>query len=206
MFFVYLTICFFLGSFPGAHIVSSLQGVDIKKTGSGNAGATNVLRSVGWKSGLIVMILDIAKGIAPFYITSFFSYGEIPINHEWIPLLGGFFSILGHIFNPFLKFNGGKGIATSVGVYLYLLPVPCLLSGLVGILMVYWKKIASLGSIVGFFFLPIFYVLYTGENYSSKILILVILNFVLVLFTHRQNIKRIIDGTELSFKNKTNAN
>lgn len=63
---------FFLGSFPSAHIVSSIQGVDIKKTGSGNAGATNVLRSVGWKSGLIVMILDIAKGIAPFYLSLFF--------------------------------------------------------------------------------------------------------------------------------------
>ena len=76
MLFVYLTICFFLGSFPSAHIVSSLQGVDIKRTGSGNAGATNVLRSVGWKSGLIVMILDIAKGIAPFFIYPYFSVGE----------------------------------------------------------------------------------------------------------------------------------
>jgi acyl phosphate:glycerol-3-phosphate acyltransferase len=205
MYFVYLTICFFLGSFPSAHIISSIQGVDIKKTGSGNAGATNVLRSVGWKSGLIVMILDIAKGIIPFVIYPYFFNGEISMNSEWIFLLGGFLSILGHIFNPFFKFNGGKGIATSVGVYLYLLPVPCLMSGIIGLIIIYWKRIASIGSIVGFFLLPIFYYLYMGESYSPKVLLFVIVNFLLVLFTHRQNIKRIIDGTELSFKNKTNV-
>lgn len=206
MLFAYLILSFLLGSFPSAHIVSSLQGVDIKKAGSGNAGATNVLRSVGWKSGLIVLIFDVAKGIAPFFIYSFFSIQETFIDLEWIPLLGGLTSILGHIFSPFLKFNGGKGIATSVGVYLYLLPIPCILSGILGALILYWKKIASLGSIVGFFFLPIFYLIYMGNAYSSKILILVIFNFFLVLFTHSKNIKRIIDGTELSFKNKSNGN
>lgn len=206
MLFVYLTICFFLGSFPSAHIVSSMQGVDIKKTGSGNAGATNVLRSVGWKSGLIVMILDIAKGIAPFFIHPYFSIGETFLSPEWIPLLGGFTSILGHIFNPFLKFDGGKGIATSVGVYLYLLPIPCILSGLIGLGIIYWKRMASLGSIVGFFLLPIIYVIYMGNSFSPKVLLFVVVNFLLVLYTHRQNIKRIIDGTELSFKNKSNGN
>lgn len=205
MLILFFLVSFLIGSFPSAHIVSSLQGVDIKKAGSGNAGATNVLRSVGWKSGVIVMIFDIVKGILPFWLFSYFQIEPAIIQVEWIPMMGGFLAVLGHIFNPFMKFNGGKGIATSVGLYLYLLPIPCLMSALVGAIVLYWKKIASLGSILGFFFLPIFYVIYAGENFSSKILSLVILNFILVLFTHRQNIKRIIDGTELSFKNKSNG-
>lgn len=204
--FIFLIISFLLGSFPSAHIVSSLQGIDIKKSGSGNPGATNVLRSVGWKSGLIVLIFDVGKGILPFFLFPFFSIQSSFIDKEWILLLGGVFSILGHIFSPFLGWNGGKGIATSIGVYLYLLPIPCLISGLLGLLIVYWKKIASLGSIIGFFFLPIFYVLYEREAYSPKLLALVVFNFFLVLFTHNQNIKRIIDGTELKFKNKSNVN
>lgn len=194
-----------IGAFPSAHIISSLQGVDIKKTGSGNAGATNVLRSVGWKSGVTVMILDVVKGILPFWFYPYFQVDAVILQAEWIPMLGGFLAVLGHIFNPFMKFNGGKGIATSVGLYLYLLPIPCLMSAVVGAVILYWKKIASLGSIVGFFFLPIFYIVYTWEGFSPKILSLVIVNFFLVLFTHRQNIKRIIDGTELSFKNKSNG-
>ncbi len=194
-----------IGAFPSAHIISSLQGVDIKKTGSGNAGATNVLRSVGWKSGVTVMILDVVKGILPFWLYPYFQVDAVILQAEWIPMLGGFLAVLGHIFNPFMKFNGGKGIATSVGLYLYLLPIPCLMSAVVGAVILYWKKIASLGSIVGFFFLPIFYIVYTWENFSPKILSLVIVNFFLVLYTHRQNIKRIIDGTELSFKNKSNG-
>lgn len=205
MLVLFFIISFLIGSFPSAHIVSSLQGVDIKKSGSGNAGATNVLRSVGWKSGVIVLIFDVVKGILPFWIFPYFSISESFLSPEWIPMLGGFLSILGHIFSPFMKFNGGKGIATSVGLYLYLLPIPCLMSGVLGGVILYWKKIASLGSIVGFFFLPIFYIGYMRESYSPRVLSLVILNFFLVLFTHRQNIKRIIDGTELSFKNKSNG-
>ncbi|MBP9886662.1 MAG: glycerol-3-phosphate 1-O-acyltransferase PlsY [Leptospiraceae bacterium] len=202
---LFFILSFLIGAFPSAHIISSLQGVDIKKTGSGNAGATNVLRSVGWKSGVTVMILDVVKGILPFWFYPYFQVDAVILQAEWIPMLGGFLAVLGHIFNPFMKFNGGKGIATSVGLYLYLLPIPCLMSAVVGAVILYWKKIASLGSIVGFFFLPIFYIVYTWEGFSPKILSLVIVNFFLVLFTHRQNIKRIIDGTELSFKNKSNG-
>jgi len=202
---VFFILSFFIGAFPSAHIISSLQGVDIKKTGSGNAGATNVLRTVGWKSGVTVMILDVAKGILPFFIFPYFTITDSLLPIEWVPMSGGFLAVLGHIFNPFMKFNGGKGIATSVGLYLYLLPIPCLMSAVVGAIVLYWKKIASLGSILGFFFLPIFYIGYMRENFSPKILSLVIVNFFLVLYTHRQNIKRIIDGTELSFKNKSNG-
>jgi glycerol-3-phosphate acyltransferase PlsY len=205
MLFLYFAVSFLMGSFPSAHIVCSLQGIDIKKMGSGNAGATNVLRSIGWKSGLIVLIFDILKGLLPFLIFPYFEVQNTILEFEWIPMLGGLFSIFGHVFNPFLKFNGGKGIATSIGVYLYLLPVPCLMSAALGCLILYWKKIASLGSILGFFFLPIFYLVYARDNYSPKVLSLVIFNFFLVLFTHRQNIKRIIDGKELSFKNKLNG-
>ncbi len=203
MFFI---LSFFIGSFPSAHIISSLQGVDIKKAGSGNAGATNVLRSVGWKSGILVLILDVGKGILPFLLYPFFSEEKSLLNADWIPIIGGFLAVLGHIFNPFMKFDGGKGIATSVGLYLYILPIPCIMSGILGAIILYWKKIASLGSIVGFFFLPIFYLIYMGDSFSPKVLSLVIINFFLVLFTHRQNLKRIIDGTELSFKNKSNGN
>ena len=204
--FIFLFISFLLGSFPSAHIVSKMQGIDIKKMGSGNPGATNVLRSVGWKSGFIVLIIDVGKGILPFFLFPLFSIESAFLEKEWILLLGGVFSILGHIFSPFLGFQGGKGIATSIGIYLYLLPIPCLMSAVLGLIVVYWKKIASLGSIAGFFFLPIFYRLYEGDNYSSKLFILVVFNFFLVLFTHHENIKRIIDGTELKFKNKTNVN
>ncbi|MBK8394053.1 MAG: glycerol-3-phosphate 1-O-acyltransferase PlsY [Leptospiraceae bacterium] len=203
---VFFILSFFIGSFPSAHIISSLQGVDIKKAGSGNAGATNVLRSVGWKSGILVLILDVGKGILPFLLYPFFSEEKSLLNADWIPIIGGFLAVLGHIFNPFMKFDGGKGIATSVGLYLYILPIPCIMSGILGAIILYWKKIASLGSIVGFFFLPIFYLIYMGDSFSPKVLSLVIINFFLVLFTHRQNLKRIIDGTELSFKNKSNGN
>ena len=202
----YFMICFFIGSIPFAYLISKIKGINIKEVGSGNSGATNVLRTVGWKEALLVMLLDIGKGYLAVFLFNFFESSIISesfeMNKHEYAAIGGFIAVFGHIFSPFLKFNGGKGVATSIGIYLHLAPLTCLASCFVALLIIYFSKKASLGTILGILTLPIFLLLIeSNHNSLSFVIKIMLLNIVLILFTHRENIKRIIDGTELKIKN-----
>lgn len=197
----YFLICFLLGSIPTAHLVAKTKGIDIKKVGSGNSGATNVLRSVGAKEGFLVMLVDILKGFLSVYISKYFFLENNYFSVFQVSALGGFVSILGHIFSPFLKFKGGKGVATSIGIYLHLIPISCFASILLALLIIFIKKKASIGTLLGLVALPFFCFLLERNHPEFGFLIkLVLFTILLVLYTHRDNLKRIINGEELSIK------
>lgn len=120
---IFALFSFISGSIPfGYWIALRFAGVDIRKLGSKNIGATNVGRLIGWKFGFVVLALDITKGMLPVYLSSVYvPEGGIPFQ-----LLCGVCAVLGHMFSPFLGFRGGKGVATTFGVFLVLTPIACL--------------------------------------------------------------------------------
>ena len=205
-----LLVSYLLGSIPNALIISKLcKGIDIREHGSKNMGATNVLRVLGFKYGLIVFLLDALKAgliIALFQLGIFDKeiYGNIH------PLTYGLFAVIGHLFPIFAKFKGGKGVACSAGIicsYAPLIAIPTLLTFLIVVLI---TKYVSLGSILAVTASVIFSIIIPLLRYKSvdsiDWILVAVCSIVLVIFiiTHRNNIKRLIKGEEskISLKNK----
>lgn len=178
---------YFLGSIPFGFIVAKIKGYDIKEKGSGNIGATNVFRVIGKKEGILVFILDVLKGFIPVLYFSKIS----PV----VGIFGVLGAVLGHVTTPFLKFKGGKGIATGFGSILALMPVPGLSSFGVWIFFTLTTRRVSAGSLMASLALPIFYFFFT-EPVLKPVLIIACLITVLVFITHRENIKRLLRGEE----------
>jgi len=186
--FYYFLLSYLIGSIPFGYIICKIfKNIDIRKFGSGNIGATNVYRICGLKFGLSVLILDILKGFIPVYI------GKILKFSNFLLLTGGIFSILGHSFSIFLKGKGGKGVSTSFGVVIGLFPLPAFFSFILWFLIVFSTKYVSLGSILGALFLPFFVYIFTKDIFLSSIGILI---FLFILYTHRENIKRLLNKKE----------
>ncbi|MCX7917967.1 MAG: glycerol-3-phosphate 1-O-acyltransferase PlsY [bacterium] len=186
--FFYLILSYLTGSIPFGYLICKLiKKIDIRQYGSGNIGATNVYRVCGWKLGILVLIFDILKGFIPVFV------GKICKFSNPIIFGGGILSILGHSFSLFLKGKGGKGVATSFGVIIGLLPIPALLSFLTWIIVVFLTKYVSLGSIAGAFFLPFFTFFYTKDPFLLWISIFI---FILIVYTHRKNINRFFNKKE----------
>ncbi|MCP4705865.1 MAG: glycerol-3-phosphate 1-O-acyltransferase PlsY, partial [candidate division Zixibacteria bacterium] len=160
-----ILLAYLLGSIPFGLVIARLYGVsDIRSVGSGNIGATNVMRSVGKFPALLVTILDITKGTIPVIIAGVFG-GQLLGDIEYLKLTAGLFAILGHVFPIFLMFKGGKGINTAFGVFITLLTVPTLIGVGVFILSVFISKFVSLGSILSSMSLSIsVYILNTLNN------------------------------------------
>ncbi|HKL12024.1 MAG TPA: glycerol-3-phosphate 1-O-acyltransferase PlsY, partial [Halanaerobiales bacterium] len=166
-------------------------GKDIRNFGSGNVGATNVARVAGYKVGLLVAILDIAKGYVAVLIAQYFLLPEYSMVFVFAAVL---LAIIGHNWSVFLSFKGGKGVATSVGIILRLFPYSLLILVIVWIVMILLTKMVSVGSILGAISLPIS-VAFLYSTDSSYIIFSTIITL-LVIFSHRSNIKRIIKGNE----------
>ncbi|MCL4351680.1 MAG: glycerol-3-phosphate acyltransferase, partial [Firmicutes bacterium] len=136
---------FIVGSVPWGYIVAHLRyQTDIRQHGSQNIGATNVARTLGIKAGIFVLILDALKGIAAVAIT-----GAVFPGHPWMMAVAGLLAIVGHVFSPFLRFRGGKGIATGLGAVVMLSPVAALVAVLAFALTVGITRIVSLASLAG---------------------------------------------------------
>ncbi len=194
---VLILVGYFIGSIPSAFIVGKIYGgIDIRKHGSGNTGATNVFRTLGKKAAVIAFLGDFFKGILAVYV------GRIIFNGvEFVDsaaLLCGFMSIMGHCYSLWINFKGGKGVATSVGVIMAVSPIIAILLLLLQFVMVYLTRIMSLASIVSSISYPLLvYAFGYGEDYlafSSGLAIFVI-------FKHRSNIVRLIKGKEKKLKN-----
>lgn len=202
MIVILFLVSFIIGSIPFGYIFGKFfKNIDIRNYGSKNIGATNVGRVMGWKFGIVVLILDIFKGILPTWLGLVFSYELNSTNPIHISFFAGIFAILGHVYSPWIQFKGGKGIATALGVCLTLLTIPTLASLFVFFLIYKLSRYISLGSIVAGNLLPVFYYLFYKinwiENYSYLIqFILVALGF-FILYTHRENIIRLYRGEEL---------
>lgn len=200
IFAFYLVTCFIIGSIPFAYIIPKVfKGVDIRSVGSMNPGATNVRRILGWKYGLSVLLLDALKGMLALYTIHLFEFTIPNISLTTIQILGGLCSVFGHIYSPFLFFKGGKGVATSLGVFLYLAPYSCLLAICIFVFVIKIWKIVSIGTLLAAFFLPIFYYslsYFKFIEFSFPLFFTMIIVFILIIFRHRSNIKRILNGTE----------
>lgn len=201
-------IAYLLGSISFSVIISKkMAGFDVREKGSGNAGSTNVLRTVGKKAALITLICDILKGVVAILIAILAGKIIKDLDNALLVQLAGVFVIVGHTFPVFFKFKGGKGIATSLGVLLMVnwqIGLICLVFAL---LLMALTRMVSVGSIAAAVLFPVL-VLFINQNYivaessNWSYLIFSIIIALLVIFNHRTNLKRIFNGTEnkISFK------
>lgn len=205
-------IAYLIGSINFSIIISKkMAGFDVREKGSGNAGTTNMLRSVGKKAAAITLICDILKGVISIIIAILIGKISNDLNPELLLQIAGIAVIIGHTFPIFFGFKGGKGVATSLGVLLmsnWQIGLICLVFALV---LMALTRMVSLGSCAAAVLFPVltlfinehYIVLTQGKNGNVYFIYSVILA-VIVLYNHRSNIKRILNGTEnkLSFKSK----
>jgi len=191
MAYIAILLSYLLGSIPTAYLITkSVKGLDIRRFGSGNVGATNVIRVAGMKAGIATMLLDILKGVLAVTIIPIFVHIA---NPELIHIACGLAVVLGHNWPVFLKFHGGKGVAAGTGVLIGLVPVVFLSVVCIWAVSFIISKYISFASICAAFFLPAFLILYNKPlNYQ----ILGIIIAVLIVIQHRGNIKRLLNGKE----------
>lgn len=193
---LFVVCSYLLGSIPFGYLIFYLsEGKDIRGLGSGNIGATNVLRSKGKLAGLATLVLDVLKGALPIV------YGRIHFDLPWIVLLGGLAVLLGHVFPVFLKFRGGKGVGSLVGVFLVFYYPALLVFLLVFFLTLWLSRYVSLGSLLGASAL-FFCILFTQVVEASIVVFLMLL---LIVFRHRTNIQRLLAGNENKFSFRKNG-
>lgn len=196
-----ILIAYFLGSIAFSVIFGKkFAGFDVRDKGSGNAGSTNVLRTVGKKAAALTLICDILKGVIAILIAILIAKIFKIEDYRVLMYLAGLFAILGHTFPIFFEFRGGKGVATSLGVLLTLnwkIGLICLIFALI---IIAFTRIVSIGSILAAVLYPILAIFMGGTNIIC--LLISILIALLVIFNHRENIKKLREGTEnkLSFK------
>ena len=183
---------YLLGSIPSGLLISKAKGIDIRKVGSGNIGGTNVLRALGFKWAGLTIISDVLKGVIPAYLAINFS------TLDWEIVLVAISPILGHVFPVWLKFKGGKGVATTLGVLFILLEWKILLVWLlIWLLVLVASKTMSFTNLLMASFLPLAF------WFSSCSLTYFIFGFILAIliwWTHRENLQRIKEGTESKLK------
>ncbi len=212
---VIILLSYLVGSIPTSIIMSKLvKGIDIRKHGSGNAGGSNVFRVLGWKYGISVILLDASKGMIAVLLVSRLYFGNFPFpnatpfdDFTLVQIIAGVAAVLGHIWTIFAGFKGGKGIATGLGFLVSIVTVDMLLGLVVFAVVVAISKYISLGSLAAAASVPIFMIIREnifGVDISGyhTILPLTIFLALLVMYTHKANIKRILQGNENKIKLK----
>ena len=200
-------IAYLLGSIPTGYLVAKSRGVDIRTVGSGNIGATNVFRILGKPAGIFVLLVDALKGFVAARCVGMFAYrilvGDLPDESrtdELFRIVGGLFAILGHNYTCWLKFKGGKGIATSGGVTLALLPVAMGIALATWILVCLTTRYVSVASIAAALVLPIA-AWWPARSSPAMITVAAVIS-ALAIYKHRANIQRLMNGTENRFGKK----
>ncbi|MFH1540749.1 MAG: glycerol-3-phosphate 1-O-acyltransferase PlsY [Elusimicrobiota bacterium] len=199
MIILILLLSFLLGSIPNAYLIAKIfRGIDIRHHGSENPGATNVWRVVGKIHGSITFLLDVLKGFLPVIISKNLLAHSSQIGFSGepssvIPVAAGFCAVIGHIWTPFLKFNGGKGVATGCGVFLGLTPLPTIFSLIVFLIVLAITKYVALGSIAASISLPVFLYFFSEPTIIKYISIVIA---IIIVWRHKSNIKKIIQGPE----------
>ncbi|PYI79368.1 MAG: acyl-phosphate glycerol 3-phosphate acyltransferase [Verrucomicrobia bacterium] len=203
---VFLLGSYLLGSIPFGYLAGRLQGIDIRQAGSCNVGATNVVRLLGKRYGYPVFALDVLKGFAAVKISMLMATGRPP---EWnspeiFGILAAMSSVLGHLYPPWLKFKGGKGVATSAGALLALTPVSTLIGVAIWIIVFWLTRYVSLASITAAVVLPIVILVVSSpdQNKRKPLVCSSICVAAVVVWRHRSNLSRLIRGTEPRFTRK----
>lgn len=198
-------IAYLFGSIPFGYILVRLfRHEDIRMTGSGNIGATNVARTAPGL-GIVTLILDTVKGYIPVFVVSAYAYDHAQVSHgSLLPALAALFAVIGHMFPVWLRFRGGKGVATAAGTFLVLCPQAVGLALLVFLIVFAVTRYVSLGSILAAVSVPVFvYLLNRSETWDTRpLLVSSILIAILIILKHHQNIRRLIAGTESKFGKK----
>jgi glycerol-3-phosphate acyltransferase PlsY len=202
LFVIIAVIAYFVGAIPFGMLYASARGVDIRKVGSGNIGATNVARQFGFVGGFLpVFLLDMLKGALPVLAIRLLNvhvFASGVLGADIAMLIAGILAILGHTFPVYIGFKGGKGVATTAGVFLALAPISC--AAALGIFLVVFlvSRIVSLSSITAAFCLP--FIVYFLEKGRVSIFVLSILVAVLLIYLHKSNIKKLLKGEEKPFE------
>lgn len=183
-----LAIGYLLGSIPfGVLIGQQTAGVDIRKLGSGNIGATNVLRVLGPRTAAVVLAADVTKGLVAVFV------GKWLVGGDLVPLLAGIAAVVGHNWSIFLRFGGGKGVATTAGVVIATMPLTAAIAILAFMIVVATTRYVSLGSLVLACTLPV--AAWLCGDPASHIVFAVILGL-MTIWRHRPNIVRLLEGSE----------
>jgi len=198
-----VSLAYLLGSIPFGYLLVRLSvGGDVRETGSGGTGATNVTRRAGKGVGILTLLLDLLKGTAAVLVArALLGAGEW---EQWWVCAAGAAAVLGHVFPVWLKFHGGKGVATGLGVFIMLATLATLCALLVFVLVVWRWRFVSLGSIVAASVLPLavwsLSMLGSSDRAARPVLLLSILGAALIVFMHRANVGRLLRGEESRLK------
>jgi glycerol-3-phosphate acyltransferase PlsY len=198
LYLLLIVASYFIGAIPsGVVLARAFSGKDIRQEGSGNIGATNVTRVLGKKLGALTLAGDLLKGFLPVCIGSYL------VSSLNVVCLMGCAAFMGHLFPVYLKFKGGKGVATALGVFLYLSPIVILIEIIIFVFVVGIWKYVSLGSLIAAASMPLLLVIIG----SPKPVVLLSMAFALLIFIkHKANIQRLLNGTENKFGTKKEQN
>jgi len=185
--YILIVFAYLLGSVPVGVLLARMKGADPRKVGSGNIGATNVMRAAGKTTGVLTLAGDILKGLLPVSVA--FTMEEPVIMVAAV----GLAAFLGHLFPIFLKFKGGKGVATALGVYLRLDPFAVVITVIVFVLVLLKWRFVSLGSLVGVAAMPLLLYLLNAPDYYIYLALVI---GALIFIKHKDNIRRLLAGTE----------
>ena len=189
--YLVIPLAYLLGSIPTGLLLARAFGVDIRTTGSGNIGATNVYRTLGRKVGVMTLVGDCLKGVIPVLVAR-----GLGFDVAWVAAIG-FAAFIGHVYTMFLGFKGGKGVATALGVFLAVSPLAVLLALAVFAVVVGTWRYVSLASISAAAAMPLFVFFLDGR---TPVVLMTVGIALLVVFKHKDNIQRLRAGTESKFK------
>lgn len=205
-------IAYLIGSVNFSILISKkVAGFDLREKGSGNAGTTNMLRTVGKGAAVVTLILDILKGVVAIYVAILYGnivskLANLQVDNSILVQIAGIFVILGHTYPIYFGFKGGKGVATSLGILLttnYQIGLICLVFAIVLMILTKMVSVGSLGAAILF---PVLTLFLAKENFivPGNYIVYSIIIALIVIFNHRSNIKRLLNGTEnkISFKKK----
>ncbi len=204
--YIALILAYLLGSIPFGHIIVKLRtGKDVRESGSGATGATNVLRTAGKALGILTFALDIVKGVAAVLLVRWLTNVGMS-DTTWVVAGAAILAIIGHIFPVWLGFKAGKGVATGLGVFLAISPISALCAFAIFIGIVAKTRYISLGSIIGTVIMIPLILLWNGwvwpSLYLPQMLVAIAVIAAVIVFKHSDNLKRLMAGTENKFGQK----
>jgi len=204
MVYLSIIISYLIGSIPTGLVLAKVTGgEDIRKSGSGNIGATNVTRLLGKKLGILTLLGDVLKAVVPMLVAHwYFVQSGISVSPDELDMavsLCGAAAFIGHLFPLYLNFRGGKGVATALGVFIVLEPLAVLVSLFLFVAVVYFSGFVSAGSLLVSALLTLWIWLLGGSPYHVFLAFFI---GVLIWFKHAENIRRLLEGAEKSWKKK----
>jgi len=193
---IWIVAAYLIGAIPTSYLAGKIgRGIDLREHGSKNLGATNVYRVLGWRYAIPVGLIDMAKGALPVIFFPRWAHGP-----GWLPVVVGVAAVLGHMFSPYVRFRGGKGVATAAGMFLGLAPVGIAISVVVWVALLWLTGYVSVSSLSAAALFPLWTRLTVPEApstfWASVALAL------LIVFSHRENIRRLLGGTESRFRTR----